>query len=252
MDTLPKLMHLNYAHMCAFVCGRPRTSLANLTDVWFRRPSGNFTWLASWFLTKASEGLMRFVRCSSRLRPSWIVWHSSLSSPHLHTPDEPWRLVTLSSRPRCSCWHLFQCLHLLRWPRQQLVLFLRQLHFVQVTDSSSVNPHSRWNQSTCSRSHPHHLPFYIDECLLCLRARRSKSLHHQTSRLLTNICTNSVAGVSRVSHWLMHSKTARVHPYLFTWSCMLVIQGSRRKVIILYVPQERKILLLLSPIFFFD
>ena len=140
MDTLPKLMHLNYAHMCAFVCGRPRTSLANLRDVWFRRPSGNFTWLASRFLTKASEGLMRFVRCSSRLRPSWIVWHSSLSSPHLHTPDEPWRLVTLSSRPRCSCWHLFQCLHLLRWPRQQLVLFLRQLYFVQVTDSSSVNP----------------------------------------------------------------------------------------------------------------
>lgn len=73
MDTLPKLMHLNYAHMCAFVCGRPRTSLANLRDVWFRRPSGNFTWLASRFLTKASEGLMRFVRCSSRLRPSWIV-----------------------------------------------------------------------------------------------------------------------------------------------------------------------------------
>lgn len=70
--------------------------------------------------------------------------------------------------------------------------------------------------------------------ILCLRPGRSNSSSSGVTSALTNHCTKSVAGTCP------KSLIRTVHLYLFKRSRMLVIQGSKRKFIVLWVRQEER------------
>ena len=78
------------------------------------------------------------------------------------------------------------CLHLLRWSRQQLVIFFpinsHIIHrFVQATNTSSANSL---------------VPFYVGKYRLCLRptAGKPSPSSSDVASTLNNLCTNSVTG----------------------------------------------------------